>query len=183
MDCAGQSFILYNDAPSPFPEGDEADYHTGNGGAPDSTHGPNTRTLMRIRITSAGGGQTMTDDRLLAAVTTELARNQLGLLVDDATIGTVFEAPDFYTRRTRTLNEGWDPYGRLVQILGTGSPSGKDGTVYGMHYTDGLREEESTPQWQTRGLGHLQHDRRHTPDPLPPGQRPDPGPRPVCAGR
>ncbi len=140
--CAGQSFILYNDAPSPFPEGNEADYHTGNGGAPDSTHGPNTRTLMRIRITSAGGGQKVTDDRLLAAVTTELARNQLGLLVDDATIGTVFEAPDFYTRRTRTLNEGWDPYGRLVQILGTGSPSGKDGTVYGMHYTDGLSEEE-----------------------------------------
>ena len=50
--------------------------------------------------------------------------------------------PDFYTRRTRTLNEGWDPYGRLVQILGTGFPSRKDGTVYGMHYTDGLSEEE-----------------------------------------
>ena len=140
--CEEQSFILYNDAPSPFPEGDEADYQTGIGTTTDSTRGPNTRTLMRIKITSAGGGQTMTDGALLDALTSELAQNQLGLLVDDATIGTVFEAPNFYTRRTRTLNEGWDPNGRLVQILGTGFPSGKDGTVYGMHYTDGLRQEE-----------------------------------------
>jgi spore coat protein A len=140
-ECAGQTFILYNDAPAPFPEGTEADYYTGSP-APDSTLGPNTRTLMRIRITSATGGQNVTDAALLAALTTELAQSQLGLLVDDATIGTVFEAPSFYTRRTRTLNEGWDPYGRLVQILGTGFPSGKDGTVYGMHYTDGLRQDE-----------------------------------------
>ena len=29
-DCAGQSFILYNDALSPFPDGDDADYYTGS---------------------------------------------------------------------------------------------------------------------------------------------------------
>ncbi len=142
-ECAGQSFILYNDAPSPFPEGTEADYYTGSvNGAPNSTVGPNTRTLMRITITSAGGGQMVTDAALLTALETQLAQNQLGLLVDDATIGTVFEAPPGYTARKKTLNEGWDPYGRLVQILGTDFPSGKDGTVYGMHYTDALRDEE-----------------------------------------
>jgi hypothetical protein len=68
--CAGQSFILYNDAPSPFPEGTEADYFTGNG-APDSGHGPNTRTLMRITITDAAGGQKTTDAALLAALDAE----------------------------------------------------------------------------------------------------------------
>ena len=141
-DCAaGQSFILYNDAPSPFPEGTEADYSTGDP-APDSTHGPNTRTLMRIKITNGGGGQRMTHAALLAALEAELGQNQLGLLVDDVTIGSVFDAPPGYTARTRTLNEGWDPYGRLIQIVGTGTPGGAGGTVYGMYYEDGLKEEE-----------------------------------------
>jgi len=141
-DCeAGQSFILYNDAPSPFPEGNEADYSTGDP-APDSTHGPNTRTLLRIKITNGAGGQKMTDAALLAALEAELGQNQLGLLVDDVTIGSVFDAPLGYTARTRTLNEGWDPYGRLIQIVGTGTPGGAGGTVYGMYYEDGLKEEE-----------------------------------------
>jgi spore coat protein A len=139
-DCAGQSFILYNDAPSPFPEGDEADYHT-NEGQPDSTRGPNTRTLMRITIKAATYSG-LKGDALLEALTTELANNQLGLLVQDSLIGTVFDAPDTYTKRTKTLNEGWDPYGRLVQLLGTANPSGQAGTVYGMTYEDDLQGDE-----------------------------------------
>ncbi len=143
--CAGQSFILYNDAPSPFPEGTEADYHTGPPppqGAPDSTVGPNTRTLMRITITPA----TYTGPKgnaLFELLTSQLALNELGLLVHDALIG-LPDLPDLpgYTQRTRTLNEGWDPYGRLIQIVGTGTPGGAGGTVYGMYYEDALKEEE-----------------------------------------
>ena len=67
-DCAGQSFILYNDAPSPFPDGDRGDYYTGSSASAGQHPGPNTRTLMRITITSAGGGQTVTDAALLAAL-------------------------------------------------------------------------------------------------------------------
>jgi hypothetical protein len=55
----GATLILYNDTPAPFPEGDPRnDYFTGDpdqtafGGAPTTKPGlgPNTRTLMQIRV-------------------------------------------------------------------------------------------------------------------------------------
>jgi FtsP/CotA-like multicopper oxidase with cupredoxin domain len=61
---AGKTLILYNDAPAPFPALDpHYDYYTG---APDLTDiggvagvapglGPNTRTLMQIRVAGSGG--------------------------------------------------------------------------------------------------------------------------------
>jgi FtsP/CotA-like multicopper oxidase with cupredoxin domain len=62
---AGQTLILYNDAPAAFPARDPRyDYYTGNadltetGGAPSTPpgYGPNTRTVMQIKI-NAGAGQ------------------------------------------------------------------------------------------------------------------------------
>jgi len=56
---AGQTLILYNDAPAPVPAADpRVDYYTGNpdqtdaGGAPSTKpgYGPNTRTIMQIRV-------------------------------------------------------------------------------------------------------------------------------------
>lgn len=56
---AGQTLILYNDAPAAFPARDPRyDYYTGNadlrdsGGAPSTLpgYGPNTRTVMQIRV-------------------------------------------------------------------------------------------------------------------------------------
>lgn len=56
---AGKTLILYNDAPAPFPAIDPRyDYYTGNpdqtdvGGAPSTLpgYGPNTRTIMQIRV-------------------------------------------------------------------------------------------------------------------------------------
>ena len=56
---AGQTLILYNDAPAAFPARDPRyDYYTGNpdltdtGGAPSSYagYGPNTRTVMQIKV-------------------------------------------------------------------------------------------------------------------------------------
>ncbi len=59
---AGKTLILYNDAPAPWPAGDPRyDYYTGNpdlteeGGA-ESTEigfGPNTRTIMQIKVADA----------------------------------------------------------------------------------------------------------------------------------
>lgn len=55
----GKTLILYNDAPAPFPAIDPRyDYHTGSadhtdmGGAPTTQagYGPNTRTIMQIRV-------------------------------------------------------------------------------------------------------------------------------------
>jgi FtsP/CotA-like multicopper oxidase with cupredoxin domain len=63
---AGQTLILYNDAPAPFPAIDPRyDYYTGDpdqtdiGGAPTTQpgYGPNTRTIMQIRV-----GTTVTTD-------------------------------------------------------------------------------------------------------------------------
>ncbi|MBE0687739.1 MAG: multicopper oxidase domain-containing protein, partial [Anaerolineaceae bacterium] len=59
---AGQTLILYNDAPAAFPARDPRyDYYTGNGdyrdtgGAPSTLagYGPNTRTVMRIVVAPA----------------------------------------------------------------------------------------------------------------------------------
>ncbi len=59
---AGQTLILYNDAPAAFPARDPRyDYYTGNGdyrdtgGAPSTLpgYGPNTRTVMQIRVAAA----------------------------------------------------------------------------------------------------------------------------------
>ena len=57
---AGKTFILYNDSPAPVPAGAAPyDFYTGNGnqmdggGAPNTQpgYGPNTRTIMQIRVT------------------------------------------------------------------------------------------------------------------------------------
>lgn len=57
---AGQTLIVYNDAPAAFPARDPRyDYYTGNGdyrdsgGAPSTLpgYGPNTRTVMQIKVT------------------------------------------------------------------------------------------------------------------------------------
>ena len=59
---AGQTLILYNDAPAAFPAADQRyDYYTGNpdltgeGGAPTTQpgYGPNIRTIMQIRVAAS----------------------------------------------------------------------------------------------------------------------------------
>ena len=61
---AGQTLILYNDAPAAFPARDPRyDYYTGNpdlrdtGGAPSTLpgYGPNTRTVMQIKVNPGTG--------------------------------------------------------------------------------------------------------------------------------
>ncbi len=61
---AGSTLILYNDAPAPVPASDpRVDYYTGNpdftatGGAPSTIpgYGPNTRTLMQIKVEGTPG--------------------------------------------------------------------------------------------------------------------------------
>jgi FtsP/CotA-like multicopper oxidase with cupredoxin domain len=72
---AGQTLILYNDAPAAFPARDPRyDYYTGNpdlrdtGGAPSTLpgYGPNTRTMMQIKV-NGGEGQSFDFAALNAA--------------------------------------------------------------------------------------------------------------------
>jgi FtsP/CotA-like multicopper oxidase with cupredoxin domain len=79
---AGQTLILYNDAPAAFPARDPRyDYYTGNadlrdtGGAPSTLpgYGPNTRTVMQIKV-NGGGGQNFN----LGALETAFKATSLG---------------------------------------------------------------------------------------------------------
>jgi FtsP/CotA-like multicopper oxidase with cupredoxin domain len=125
--AAGQTFILYNDSVAPFPGGDPRnDYFTGNpdqtafGGAPTTLQGfgPNTRTLMKIVVTS-GSGDSLNTSAWLRQINKLLAAN----------FGSGGQQPPllFTGRfpysgridRKLTLNEDFDDYGRLIQTLGT----------------------------------------------------------------
>ena len=142
----GTAFILFNDAPSPFPGGDPRnDYFTGDknqqaeGGAPTTKpgYGPDTRTLMKI-VVGKGKGDTVATDAWLKSINSELklnflSGNQPGLLFhgDDPSV------PRFpysgKVHRKLTLNEDFDEYGRLLQRLGT--------------YTSKSTNNQSNPTW------------------------------------
>jgi len=75
---AGQTLILYNDAPAAFPARDPRyDYYTGNpdlrdsGGAPSTLpgYGPNTRTVMQIKINAGTAAPAFNLNALNAAFT------------------------------------------------------------------------------------------------------------------
>jgi spore coat protein A, manganese oxidase len=116
------NYILYNDAPGPFfGGGPETDYFTGadglNGNAASGPlgYGPNTRTMMRFKI-RGDGGQAMPAPEVIDQALRAL---DLGLLTPYG----VFEPPAGAVLRNMTLNEGWDRYGRLIQLLGTDVPN------------------------------------------------------------
>ncbi|MFH1151116.1 MAG: hypothetical protein V1748_11650 [Actinomycetota bacterium] len=75
---AGKTLIMYNDAPAAFPAIDPRyDYYTGNpdqtaaGGAPSTQpgYGPNTRTIMRIKVANTTPAPTFNMAKLNAAFT------------------------------------------------------------------------------------------------------------------
>jgi FtsP/CotA-like multicopper oxidase with cupredoxin domain len=82
---AGKTLILYNDAPAPVPAFDpRIDYFTGDGdqtstgGAPNTIpgYGPNTRTIMQIRVAAGGSSTAPVNDynpATLTALQTALA--------------------------------------------------------------------------------------------------------------
>jgi spore coat protein A, manganese oxidase len=147
-DCPGTDFILYNDAPAPFDSGDPAnDYRTGTPETPDPHCGPNTRTLMRITITN-GQRQGPTWSEVRAGLENAFANmeTKLKLIVpDDVVTSAPGEVPPGAVQRVqriKTLNEGWDEFGRLKQMLGTATANGASNTVYGMNYLDAIQDDE-----------------------------------------
>ena len=147
------NYILYNDAPGPFPDGDPlVDYFTGNG-ALDSMHGPNTRTMMRFEVTGHSyrlprmPAIQLKLTRKLAEIADLRNTNGLNLPIWDVLINPhnpTWPHPEKLIRRDwlrswsgeikiKTLNEGFDQYGRLIQLLGTDTASGAG--------QDGLRQD------------------------------------------
>jgi spore coat protein A len=122
----GQSVVLYNDAPAPFPMGDiRNDYYAGApnltciGGAAAPTvpgQGPDTRIVMRFDVDRNGS----VNEPDFAATLANL----------QATLPAVFlqtlppALPIQPAPKVKTLNEGYDANGRLMQLLGSPAASG-----------------------------------------------------------
>jgi spore coat protein A, manganese oxidase len=145
--AVGTKVVLYNDAPAPFPSGDDRnDYFPGwnvgsglsgvgnpvnrlviNGGTAQDGYGPNTRVLMRFVVTKAASSDTpltITDATDLTGGI-DPALNHWG--------DTVF--PSTVTKRFMSLNEYFDERGRLIQIIGNdlnpyGSPYDTTSSYY-----------------------------------------------------
>ncbi len=117
---AGKKIILYNDAPAPYPGGDPInDYYPGS---PNPTRtapgfGPNTRQIMRFNVVPA----TSADPALTITPATDLSSGIDPSLVRMWT-STPLPPPPGAKVRKLTLNEVYDQYGRLIQMLGTNEP-------------------------------------------------------------
>ncbi len=122
---------------------------------PDSTHGPNTRTLMRITITDGSGSRTEDDRRrrCCTALDAQLAAERARPAGRGRCHrhGASKHRRLGYTARNKTLNEGRDPYGRLHPDPGHGQPErhGRHGLRDALHWTR-CRTTRSTPRAHPR---------------------------------
>ena len=153
----GQSFILYNDAPAPFPGGDPRnDYFTGDpdqtafGGAPSTQagQGPNTRTIMKVVVSKGSPGITI-NPAFLKKLDNALANNFFGgnpvPPQQDAPLSPAGE-PVF----NKTLNEDFDDFGRLLQRGGTDQQftNNQGLPTFGQGYLDSITETISAGDTQ-----------------------------------
>jgi spore coat protein A len=119
---AGQEFIMYNDAPGPFPAGPPTtDYWLGNPKNPVQPlpgTGPDTRQILRITV---GTTVTTTEPAPAPGILAGVAMDPPALIPYTTTTAPIppLVAPVGTAVRDLTLNEDFDPYGRLRQLLGT----------------------------------------------------------------
>jgi spore coat protein A len=150
----GNKVILYNDAPAPFPGPDQRnDYFPGAPGNPTQPQpgfGPNTRQIMRFNVVPA----TSKDAPLRITGDTDLSPDLTPFLVPPgaAVQSGVLTLPPGVPVRQLTLNETFDGYGRLIQLLGTNQAVNGD---FGRAYEDAATETPtagSTEVWQIANL-------------------------------
>ena len=179
---AGKTLILYNDAPAALPAGDPRnDYYTNNpdltgtGGAPptlDPTKGPNTRTIMQIRVLNTTAGPdyvTTTLPGLQALLAAAFAKTQPPIIVPE----TAYGAPtDTYARiQSTSLNVNGTAmplqpkaiqelfelnYGRMNATLGVELPFTNFNiqTTIPLGYVDPLTESLTDGQTQLWKVTH-----------------------------
>lgn len=170
----GQNIILYSDAPAPFPGGDPRnDYFPGwnvagnpVNGTTQNGFGPNTRILMRFKVIApslakpADQPLTITPgfDFVAEASANSLVWND-PLIVP---VGVTTPPPGVFVRPL-TLNETFDPWGRLIQMLGTTTYPGNPADGFGRKLIDAPTEVVSngtTEVWEiynTPGDVHPMH--------------------------
>jgi spore coat protein A len=138
---AGKSLILYTDAPAPFPVGDPRnDYFplfNVKGNPVNATtlpgQGPNTREILRFDVGTSVTSPGSPD----IPVTTDLRPGNDPFLAPIT--GGVPTPPQGVPTRQLTLNETFDPFGRLIQLEGTNVP-GLVKNSFGRAYTDAPTE-------------------------------------------
>jgi spore coat protein A, manganese oxidase len=147
-----KKIILYNDAPAPFPDeaADPAEDFIGS-----DELGPETRQIMRFNIIPASGPA---DPPLKIDTSTKLALDPLSE-IDPPLTGfwttQPLPPPPGVKVRQLTLNEGFDGFGRLLQLLGTNVPKAAGSEEYGQAYMDAPTEvvrNGSTEVWQIANL-------------------------------
>jgi spore coat protein A len=167
IDFAGfgnKKFILYNDAPAPFPGGDPTFDH-------DDLQTLTTRTIMRLDIGASISGAA--DAPMLITPATPLALNTASGIdpflvpLGASIVNGVLKLPKRVTVRQLTLNEVFDEHGRLAQLLGTNVPAPlpmdyyidpmnpDNGTNYARAYDDVATETPkagTTEVWQIANL-------------------------------
>ncbi len=157
----GSRLILANNAPAPFPAGDALnDYSPTNFQTPSSKlgFGPNTRTLLQIRVKARSGSANppitlpatfMPTDPFMIDQTpgvpidagTPDANGFVSITVNTYPGGIKTPAVVQAKYRYLTLNEGFDGWGRLTQTIGTNAPSNNTfGGGFGLAYTDAATE-------------------------------------------
>ena len=150
---AGKKIILYNDAPAPFPRATRATTTSRAPAIPRNPgFGPNTRQILRFKVVSA----TSKDEHLRITENTDLTPGLDPFLVPPGTAvqnGKLHLPPGVRVRQL-TLNETFDGYGRLIQLLGTNEQPVMNGG-FGRAYEDPATETPkagSTEVWQIANL-------------------------------
>jgi spore coat protein A len=159
--AAGTKIIMYSDTPAPFPGGDQRNTYFPNNPnnpvSPQPGYGPNTRQLMQFRVV-AGTGDSKKFDDWYKVLQTELPKafdkSQPPFFVNGPTVsGGMINLPAGVPVRYLTLNETFDEWGRLIQMIGTNTQL-RPGT-FGRFYPDPPTEVPSrgdTEVWQIANL-------------------------------
>jgi spore coat protein A, manganese oxidase len=149
----GATLILYNDASAPFPDGDARyDYYPSNPKTSTSIpgFGPNTRTLLQIRVKARVGPAD-------PAIALPLTLTPTDPFLVAQTPGVPTPNPAGVPVRRLTLNETFDAFGRLIQLLGTDQPlvAGVRPPHFGLAYDDNTTEfvaDGATEVWEIANL-------------------------------
>jgi len=157
---AGKSFILYTDAPAPFPMGDpRADFFAGNanGITTKPGYGPDSRIMMKFTVGASSGAA----DGPLRISGADLRAGLDPFIVPPsvAVQNGVLTAPPGYPIRQLTLNEAFDSLGRLIQFVGPNTLNPLIPGTYGREYMDAPTEiinrdgfGRATEVWQIANL-------------------------------
>ncbi len=162
---AGSVLLLYNDAPGPYPGGTSVfDNYPQNPKTPASIqgYGPNTRTLLQIRVKASAPDPALTALTLPPLNPPALVTQTPGVPnvpVIDRAAGTATVGGLTAGFRSLTLNEGFDEYGRLQQFLGTNVqlPNAVPG-FFGRPYMDTPTETPAAGATEVWELANLTGD-------------------------